>query len=164
MIRLNHLFVIIAIIFISCIGSVDISAQTRVDPPIPGTIFFDDQSYLRFEDIHYIHGYIAPTSRLNRYKSFKIIYENSIRVMTIYSLKFLKINSFKAGIGQEDEEVITNVTLRVETKLRQVLEMPYFELSWVLIKTYDPETEELVEKRIPFLENNTLKIQKIIFD
>lgn len=84
--------------------------------------------------------------------------------MTIYSLKFLKINSFKAGIGQEDEEVITNVTLRVETKGRQVLEMPYFELSWVLIKTIDPETDELVEKRIPFLENNTLKIQKIIFD
>jgi len=84
--------------------------------------------------------------------------------MTIYSLKFLKINSFKAGIGQEGEEVITNVSLRVETKGRQVFEMPYFELSWVLIKTYDSETKELVEKRIPFIENNTLKIQKIIFD
>jgi len=149
---------------ISCIGLSDISAQTRVDPPIPGTIFFDDQSYLHFEDIYYIHGFIAPTSRLNRYKSFKIIYENSIRVMTIYSLKFLKINSFKVGIGQEDEEVITNVTLRVETKGRQVFEMPYFELSWVSIKTIDPETKELVEQRIPFLENNALKIQKIIFE
>lgn len=161
---LKHFFVIVIFISIAGIGTVDISAQTRVDPPIPGTIFFDDQLYLHFEDIHYIHGYIAPTSRLNRYKSFKIIYQNSIRVMTIYSLKFMKINSFKVGIGQDDEEVIRNVTLRIETKGRQVFEMPYFELSWVLIETIDPETEELVEQKIPFLENNSLKIQKIIFD
>ncbi len=164
MFQLNRLIVIFALILITSFGSPNIFAQVRSDPPIPGTIFFEDQSYLHFEDIHFIHGYIAATSRRNRYKSFKIMYQNSIRVMTIYSLKFLKINSYKPGIGQDDQEVLNNVILRVETKGRQVFEMPYFELSWVQVKIEDPDTGELADKRIPFYENNSLKIQKIIFD
>jgi hypothetical protein len=149
---------------ITSAGSQYVFAQGKNDPSIPGTIFFQDQTYLHFDDINYIHGYIAATSRRNRYKSFKIIYQNSIRVMTIYSLKFLKVNSYKPGKGQDGEEVLNNVVLRVETKGRQVFEMPYFELGWVQVELEDPETKEPVDRRIPFFENNSLKIEKIIFD
>lgn len=144
---------------ISTLGQKNIS-----DQEIPGTIFLDGETYLQFEDILYIHGFIAPTSRLNPYKAFKIEYNNTIRVISIFSLKFIRIDKYSLGKGQDGENIIKDVVLRVETKSRLVFEVPYFELSWVLVKVRNKQTGELEERHIPFNRNGKLNIQKIIFD
>lgn len=157
--RIVLLFFLLGLVF-----SLNTNAQNVSDQRIPGTIFLDEESYLRFEDILYIHGFIAPTSRLNRYKAFKILYNNSIRIISLYSLKFVRIDKYEVGIGLDGEPVIKNLMLRVETKNRLVLEIPYFELNWVLVKIRDSETNRLIERRILFNKNGRLNIQKIIFD
>ncbi|MFC2083856.1 hypothetical protein ACFLS9_02255 [Bacteroidota bacterium] len=141
-----------------------IYSQDSIENEISGTIFLEGENYLQFEDILYIHGFLAPASRLNRIKSFKVLYDNRIRVMAISMLKYLKIDEYEIGIGQDGIEVLKKIQLRVETKNRLVFDMPYFELSWTLVKIKDNETGELEEKTIPFISEGKLNIRKIIFD
>ena len=157
---------IISLIFWSLfvISEIEVNAQTNTEPKISGTIFFTGETYLDFEDILYIHGFIAPTSRLNRYKAFKVIYNNTIRVISITSLKFIRVDDYKLDIGQDGTIVIRNSKLKIETKTRESIEMPYFELGWILVKVKDPKSNREMELKIPFVENNELKIEKIIFD
>ncbi|MBU1095059.1 MAG: hypothetical protein CVV23_06270 [Ignavibacteriae bacterium HGW-Ignavibacteriae-2] len=157
---------IISLIFWSLfvISEIEVNAQTNTEPKISGTIFFTGETYLDFEDILYIHGFIAPTSRLNRYKAFKVIYNNTIRVISITSLKFIRVDDYKLDMGQDGTIVIRNSKLKIETKTRESIEMPYFELGWILVKVKDPKSNREMELKIPFVENNELKIEKIIFD
>lgn len=157
---------IISLIFWSLfvISEIEVNAQTNTEPKISGTIFFTGETYLDFEDILYIHGFIAPTSRLNRYKAFKVIYNNTIRVISITSLKFIRVDDYKLDMGQDGTIVIRNSKLKIETKTRESIEMPYFELGWILVKVKEPKSNREMELKIPFVENNELKIEKIIFD
>lgn len=141
-----------------------LNAQTESEIKIPGTIFLSDETYLHFDDILYIHGFIAPTSRLNRYKAFKVFYDNTIRVISIYSLKLIRVDEFEIDIGQEGVPVVRNSILRVETKSRESFEMPYFELGWILVSAKDEESNKTIEKKIQFVSGRTLNIQKIVFD
>ena len=142
----------------------NLTAQNSGEMKVSGTIFLSDETYLHFDDMLYIHGFIAPTSRLNRYKAFKVYYENSIRIISIYSLKLIRIDEFAVDIGQEGMPVLRNSTLRVETKFRESIEMPYFELAWILISSLDERTNKVSERKIQFLKNGKLNIQKIVFD
>ena len=157
--RISVIFFILILLASNCL-----SAQQTDEAKISGTIFLSDETYLHFDDILYIHGFIAPTSRLNRYKAFKVMYENSVRVISIYTLKLMRIDSYLVATGQEGTPVLRNALLRVETKSRESLEMLYFELAWVLVSTRDEKTNKITEERIPFIENGQLNIQKIIFD
>ncbi|MBU0559004.1 MAG: hypothetical protein KJ799_00130 [Bacteroidetes bacterium] len=154
------------IIFTSalCILSLEIEAQAIADHPISGTIFLAGEKYLEFDDILYIHGFIAPTSRINRYKTFKILYKNKIRVISLSAIRYIRIDKFQSGLGQKGEQVIKNLSLKVETKTRTVFEMPYYELNWALVMTYDSKSGLIVERKIPFHKDGKLNIQKIVFD
>ena len=153
------LFILLLVIIVS-----DLDAQAQDEIRISGTIFLSDETYLHFDDILYIHGFIAPTSRLNRYKAFKVFYDNTIRVISIYSLKLIRVDEFEIDLGQEGVPVVRNSTLRVETKSRESFEMPYFELGWVLVSLQDANTGDESERKIQFISNGKLNIQKIIFD
>ncbi len=139
-------------------------SQQIVEKEISGTIFLDEENYIHFDDIYYIHGFIASTSRLNRYKAFKIILNNTIRVIPISILKYIKVEKYQLDIGQEGTPVIKDLTLRLETKNKDLFELPYFELDWVSVKIYDVESKQFEEKRINFNENGKLNILKIVFD
>ncbi len=154
----------IPILLLLILNFSNITAQNDGEMKVSGTIFLGDETYLHFEDILYIHGFIAPTSRLNRYKALKVFYDNSIRVISVYSLKLIRIDEYEVAIGQEGMPVLRNSTLRVETKFRESFEMPYFELAWVLISSVDERTNKESERKIEFLKNGKLNIQKIVFD
>jgi len=74
-------------IFISLTAQNILFSQQIVEKEISGTIFLDEENYIHFDDIYYIHGFIASTSRLNRYKAFKIIiWKQKTRIFLNYRI------------------------------------------------------------------------------
>ena len=140
------------------------SAQTAKSVSLPGTIFFNSETYLQFDDLLFINGSIAPTSRLNKYKSIKILYENMIRVISLTVIKYLRVDQYKIKISQMGNEVLRNAMIRIETKGRQTWDIRYFELEWILVRVKDEETGEPVERKIEFVVDGKLNIKKILLD
>jgi urease gamma subunit len=158
-------FSILALLLISLsVANNNAFSQNTSSPLLSGTIFFDGETYLEFEDLLYVHGAVAPTSRLNKLKSIKIAHKNSIRVISLAIMKYLRIDNFKLEINQYGNEVLRNAQIRIETKSRHSIDMNYYELEWILIKTRSDETGKLEEKKIEFVKNGKLNIKKILLD
>ncbi|MBN1299724.1 MAG: hypothetical protein JW995_00780 [Melioribacteraceae bacterium] len=141
-----------------------VHSQTYNNGRISGTIFLNEEAYLHFEDIIFVHGFIAQTSRLNRVKAMRVLHNNTIRVISLNILKLFRVDEHEFGIGFEGTRVVRNSSVKIETKSRESFDTPYYELSWVLVRVFDEKTRQLVDKRIQFVENNQLNIKKIIFD
>lgn len=135
-IRIKIISSCIFVLLLSTIGN----SQTEDNNLLPGTIFFNSETYLQFDDIFYIHGSIAPTSRFNKYKSIKILHKNSIRVISLGIIKYLRVDQYKIEMSQLGNQVLRDAMIRIETKSRQTLDMPYYELEWILVKVKDPVT------------------------
>ncbi len=151
-------------LFISILLSLTILSEKIEAQNVSGLIYLENGQIVECKEILRIYGLIEESNRSNNNGIFKIIYNNSIRIIPLTDLKYIRIKQYSINSNNSDFQIISNIKLQVETKRKLSFETPYHELYWISAKISDEFQGENVDEVILFTKENRLNIRMIVFD
>lgn len=131
---------------------------------VSGIIYLENGKFIECIDIIKVAGIVEQNNRSNNNRVFKLFYENTISIIPLAQIKFIKVKEYQTAISESGISILKNIKLQIETKNKLFFETPYFELFWVTAKVYDEFAGNRLDQIILFNQNGKLNIRQIVFD